>query len=56
MPTRLVTTISDLHGVQFHVRIHYGWRAIVASWLIRLGAWVGGAKVEFLGSEDVQDA
>lgn len=52
MPTKTITTIADLSSVQLTVTVRYSWRALVASWLIRLGAWVGGASVEFTGSED----
>lgn len=44
--------VTDLRQALFIVRVRYGWRALAGYWLISLGAWVGGAKLEFLGSED----
>jgi hypothetical protein len=49
MPTKVVTSISDLANVQLTVRVQVGWRARVAMWLIRLAKWVGGCQVKFIG-------
>lgn len=44
--------IADLREAFFRVRVvRFGWRAIVASWLLRLGAWVGGSAIEFIGDK-----
>lgn len=50
MPSQIVTNINDLSSVQLRVRVHYGWRARVAAWLLRLATWIGRNQIEFVGA------
>lgn len=44
--------IADLSEVELRVIVvRFGWRAVLASLLLRLGAWVGGAAIEFEGDK-----
>lgn len=54
MPSQIVKDIRDLSSVSLTVRVRYGWRATVATWLLHLAKWVGGSQLEFIGDKDTE--